>query len=132
MPVSDSSNKCAIYWLSSTFFHTIPLEWGGKTELDNLQCLCRECNEGKKNYVTIEDPMLMEKISSATSCLERLKLYFEFYENEEIGVDKLSVIGRTREWTREVRRLRTEYGMKIEFRGKKHGIREVDCYIYCN
>jgi len=110
--------------------HIVPLEWGGKTEFDNLQCLCKDCNEGKKNYVASENPLLMEQISYATSCLERLRMYFEFYLNEELDVDRLSVIGRTREWTREVRRLRTKYGMNIEFRPKKKGVREKDCYIY--
>lgn len=110
--------------------HIVPLEWGGKTELDNLQCLCKDCNEGKKNYVASENPTLMKKISCATSCLERLKIYFEFYPNEEIEVDKLSVIGKTREWTRELRRLRVVYGMDIESRPKKKGVREKDCYIY--
>ena len=110
--------------------HIVPLEWGGETVLENLQCLCSNCNEGKKNYVAGESPVLMEKISDATSCLERLRLYFDFYANQEIGVDRLSVIAKTREWTREVRRLRPTYGMDIEFRPKKKDIREIDSYYY--
>ena len=30
--------------------HKIPLDWGGTNERDNLQALCSDCNEGKKNY----------------------------------------------------------------------------------
>lgn len=30
--------------------HKIPRDWGGTNDLDNLQALCSECNEGKKNY----------------------------------------------------------------------------------
>lgn len=30
--------------------HKVPLEWGGANERDNLQALCSDCNEGKKNY----------------------------------------------------------------------------------
>lgn len=30
--------------------HKIPKEWGGTDDRENLQALCSECNEGKKNY----------------------------------------------------------------------------------
>lgn len=30
--------------------HKIPRDWGGSNDLENLQALCSECNEGKKNY----------------------------------------------------------------------------------
>ena len=110
--------------------HRIPYEWGGTTTIENLQCLCSACNEGKKNFVANESPTLMRRINSATSCLERLRLYFNYYANEEIGVDRLSVIGQTREWTRSIRRLRSDYNMNIEYRPRKYGIRNIDCYIY--
>lgn len=72
----------------------------------------------------------MERISNTTRCIERLGLYFDYYANREIGVNKLSVIAKTRDWTREVRRLRQDYNMDIEFHPKKQGIRNIDCYIY--
>lgn len=95
--------------------HIVPLNWGGATELSNLQVLCSDCNEGKKNFVEGENPELMKKVSVATSTKERLRLYFEHYEEKPIDVDKLSVIGKTREWTRELRRLRAENNMDIEY-----------------
>lgn len=110
--------------------HIVPYEWGGPTELENLQCLCSNCNEGKKNYVASENPQLMEQICNATSCGERLRLYFEHYANQEIGVDKLSVIAKTRDWTREVRRLRSAYNMQIEYCPEKKGVRSTATYIY--
>jgi len=30
--------------------HIIPVDWGGETSLDNLQALCRECNEGMDTF----------------------------------------------------------------------------------
>lgn len=30
--------------------HKVPQEWGGTHDPENLQALCSECNEGKKNY----------------------------------------------------------------------------------
>ena len=111
--------------------HIVPLSWGGKTELDNLQVLCSDCNEGKKNFVESEDPMLMEKVSNATSTKERLRLYFEHYKNVPITVDKLSVIAKTREWTRQLRYIRAEHNMDIEYtpKNKEKGIM-MEYYTY--
>ncbi|WP_312371527.1 HNH endonuclease [Lachnoclostridium sp.] len=113
--------------------HIVPLSWGGKTELDNLQVLCSNCNEGKKNFVEGENPELMQKISIASNTKERLKLYFEHYSNRHIEVDKLSVIARTREWTRQLRYLRSENSMDIEYvpRNKAKGVLK-ESYIYNN
>jgi hypothetical protein len=30
--------------------HKVPQDWGGTNARENLQALCSECNEGKKNY----------------------------------------------------------------------------------
>lgn len=111
--------------------HIIPLEWGGKTEIDNLQALCRECNEGKKAFVSGENRELMEKISNATNTKERLRLYFEYYYNIPIEVGKLSVIAKTRAWERQVRYLRKDYNMDIEYlAANKQKQRERASYVY--
>lgn len=111
--------------------HIIPVEWGGETVLDNLQALCRECNEGKQAWVTGEDKEVMALVSSQTSTENRLKVYFEAYPNEEISVEKLAVVARTREWTRQLRKLKPDYGMKIEYRKKnKEKNRDTDKYIF--
>lgn len=111
--------------------HIVPLSWGGKTELENLQVLCGDCNEGKKNFVESENPELMARISLATSTKERLRLYFEYYQNTLIEVEKLSVIARTRDWTRQLRYIRQEYQMDIEYvpQNRAKGIFG-DYYIY--
>jgi hypothetical protein len=35
--------------------HKIPQRWGGTNDLDNLQALCSECNEGKRDYYATFD-----------------------------------------------------------------------------
>lgn len=95
--------------------HIVPHEWGGETVIENLQCLCEQCNQGKKNWEKSEDPELMREISAATNTKDRLKLYFEHYPNTLIGVEKLAVIAKTREWTRQLRYVRSEYDMDIEY-----------------
>lgn len=80
--------------------HIVPVDWGGETSFDNLQALCRECNEGKKAWVSGEDASVMKEVSRYTNTEDRLRIYFEAHPNEEIPVDRLAVIGKTREWTR--------------------------------
>lgn len=111
--------------------HVIPLSWGGATELDNLQVLCSVCNEGKKNFVESENPELMALITAATSTKERLRLYFEHYHDTPVDVGKLSVIAKTREWTRQLRYVRAEYGMDIEYvpKNQEKGI-DKEYYIF--
>jgi 5-methylcytosine-specific restriction endonuclease McrA len=32
--------------------HIVPIDWGGKTDLSNLQALCEDCNAGKQAWVS--------------------------------------------------------------------------------
>lgn len=114
-----------------TMDHVIPVEWGGTTDFDNLQALCRECNEGKQAWIDGEDASVMAEVSKQTNAEERLRVYFQHHPNEEIEVDRLAVVAKTREWTRQVRYLRSHYGMEIKPRRKnKTENRRRDTYIY--
>ncbi len=111
--------------------HIIPVDWGGDTTLENLQALCRECNEGKQAWVNGEDNEVMKLVSQQPNTEERLRVYFEAYPNVEIGVDKLAVVGKTREWTRQLRKLKPDYGMNIKYCKKnKKEKRDMDTYVY--
>lgn len=111
--------------------HIVPVEWGGETTLENLQSLCRECNEGKQAWVKSEDDEIMKEVSLQTNAEDRLRVYFEHHPNEEISVDKLAVVAGTREWTRQIRYLRKHTGMKIEYRAKNKSLkRNYDAYIF--
>ena len=81
--------------------------------------------------MTGEDAEVMKAVSAQTNTEDRLRVYFEAHPNEEIPVDRLAVVGKTREWTRQVRFLKPHHNMKIEYRprNKKAG-RSIDCYIY--
>jgi len=114
-----------------TMDHIIPVEWGGTTDLDNLQAYCRECNEGKQAWIDGEDAAVMAEVSKQTSTTERLRVYFEHHPNEEIEVDRLAVVAKTREWTRQVRMLRPLYNMNVVPKRKNiKENREKDTYMF--
>lgn len=111
--------------------HIVPVDWGGATVLENLQALCRECNEGKQAWVSGEDAAVMKNVSKQTNAEDRLRVYFEAHPNEEISVDRLAVVAKTREWTRQIRYLKPHRNMHIEYRPKnKKSGRKTDAYIY--
>ena len=47
--------------------HKLPQNWGGNNEPENLQALCSECNEGKKNYFSSMSGDTSEAIRQAAS-----------------------------------------------------------------
>ncbi|MFJ4228108.1 HNH endonuclease [Paenarthrobacter nicotinovorans] len=49
--------------------HKLPLKWGGDSDIDNLQALCHECNNGKRDYFTSIDQHT-DKIRAAATWLE--------------------------------------------------------------
>ncbi|WP_427173789.1 HNH endonuclease [Arthrobacter sp. 92] len=49
--------------------HKLPLTWGGDSDIDNLQALCHECNNGKRDYFTSIDQHA-DKMRAAASWLE--------------------------------------------------------------
>lgn len=114
-----------------TMDHIIPVEWGGLTNLENLQAYCSECNEGKQAWINGEDAAVMKEVSLQSSTTERLRVYFNAHPNEEISVDRLAVVAQTREWTRQIRLLRQKYCMNILPRRKnKKEKRDSDTYIF--
>ena len=111
--------------------HVIPVDWGGTTDFDNLRALCTDCNEGKKAWVNGEDTETMREVCVQTNTAERLRVYFQHHPNEKIDVDKLAVVAKTREWTRQLRFIRAKYNMNIQpLRRSKKENRKKDAYIY--
>ena len=86
--------------------HKVPVDWGGESEENNLWTLCSECNEGKQAFFNDFDAETMRAISKLSSGGERLLEYIRRHYGEPIPVYVLQVVARTREWTRELRRLR--------------------------
>lgn len=94
--------------------HKTPVEWGGKTVLDNLWTLCSSCNEGKKHWFSDQDADKMKEIMNSDSGYGRLVNLFENYPNEFISSTKISVIAGIQDWPRTVRHIRDKYNMNIK------------------
>ena len=94
--------------------HILPVEWGGTGDISNLQILCAQCNQGKKDFVASQDARLMKKISSAKSAYAKLKIFFKENPRKDIPFDILETISNIRDWERTVRYVRSKEKMKIK------------------
>lgn len=95
--------------------HKIPVEWGGKTEADNLWTLCNECNGGKKHFFADLDGDIMKEVMKEASGWRRLMKIFELMPNTVIEPTKLQVISEIRDWTRTIRSIREKHHLDIEW-----------------
>ena len=46
-----------------TIDHILPLKRGGKHLIDNVYCICADCNSRKKHYVNYEKDMLLKELN---------------------------------------------------------------------
>ncbi|MBO9534710.1 MAG: HNH endonuclease [Solirubrobacteraceae bacterium] len=99
--------------------HVVPQAWGGSNERNNLQALCSECNEGKRDYFeSISDETAAAVLAAATHdephrrIGEALKAAFP----DGVRDDVLERIACSRQyqadWQKRLRELRT-LGWKI-------------------
>lgn len=95
--------------------HKIPVDLGGKTIIDNLWTLCSRCNGGKKSFFDDGETDIINEISNLNSAYKRIKAYFIANPNRVISPTKLSIIAKTRDWERALRKVRSEEMMDIEW-----------------
>jgi 5-methylcytosine-specific restriction endonuclease McrA len=94
--------------------HVIPVDWGGKTEIDNLETLCEECNRGKKNWIPTVSVDVMQKIMLKQTVEERIEALFESLPCEDIPSAIIRLVSRGAfDWQRALRRIRQRTGKKI-------------------
>jgi predicted transcriptional regulator len=104
--------------------HKIPRQWGGKTELENLQALCSECNEGKKAFFATFDEHA-DKLAAAVSHDEphrRIGELLKAFAPDEIRSDVIELAASAKQyqedWHKRMRELR-ELGWEYEARKQK-------------
>ncbi|MBC7261498.1 MAG: HNH endonuclease [Chloroflexi bacterium] len=104
--------------------HIIPIDWGGKTELDNLQALCEECNAGKKAWVSGYKAEQLKEIINQPTVESRIEALFDAFPNEEVPSELIQLVSKgALDWQRALRRIRQRTGKKILPIAGKRGYR---------
>ena len=108
--------------------HRIPLEWGGTNNPENLQALCEEDNEGKKDYFASFDEYVTE-IRQAIGHMEphrRIGELLKAFRGRPVRSDLLEMVAHAHQhqedWQKRLRELRT-LGWDIKVTRRREGKR---------
>jgi len=94
--------------------HIIPVDWGGETQLSNLQTLCEECNAGKKAWVMGYRADQIKQIISQLTVESRIEVLFDAFPNEDVPSHLIQLVSKgALDWQRALRRIRQRTGKKI-------------------
>lgn len=114
--------------------HKIPQAWGGTNDRENLQALCAQCNEGKKNLYATYDEFANE-IKAATNYDEphrRLGELLKAFNGRPVPSDLMEMVAKAKtyqdDWQKRLRELR-ELGWEYDFEKKKENGRFRTQYI---
>jgi 5-methylcytosine-specific restriction endonuclease McrA len=114
--------------------HIIPQEWGGTDDQENLQALCADCNEGKKNLYSSYNKF-SEKIKQAISYDEphrRIGELLKAFGGESVPGELLEVVAKSKQyqddWQKRMRELR-ELGWEYSFEKRKEDSRVKTYYV---
>ena len=104
--------------------HKIPQAWGGTNDPENLQALCSDCNEGKKNLYATYDKFA-DKIQLAANYDEphkRIGELLKAFNGQPVPSDLVEVVAKAKQyqddWQKRMRELR-ELGWEYSFTKKK-------------
>lgn len=106
--------------------HKIPQAWGGTNDPENLQALCSDCNEGKKNlYATYDE--FADKIKLAANYDEphrRIGELLKAFNGKPVPSDLVEIVAKAKQyqddWQKRMRELR-ELDWEYSFEKKKEG-----------
>ncbi len=94
--------------------HMVPVNWGGTSEMSNLQTLCTRCNRGKQAWVSDMPREQMSYIMSQSTVERRIEALFDSFPNEEILSSTIRMVsGGAMDWQRALRRIRQNTGKSI-------------------
>jgi hypothetical protein len=98
--------------------HIVPVEWGGKSEIGNLQALCVEDNAAKKAYFAGFDQQLMKKVFAFPKVHQRIGQLLVLLQPNYVESSLLGAVAAQEDWQKRLRELRT-LGWRIEHRKTK-------------
>jgi hypothetical protein len=100
--------------------HKVPRTWGGLTVEENLQAICQQCNNGKRDYFASFDPKEMRKIVKLESVHARLAEMLRLRRGKAVPSWLLEFIANVddfqEDWHRRLRELRS---LGIEYKYKR-------------
>lgn len=108
--------------------HKIPQAWGGTNDPDNLQALCSQCNEGKKNLYATYDEFADEirKAANYDEPHKRMGELLKAFNGKPVPSDLMEIVAKSKQyqddWQKRLRELR-ELGWEYSFEKKKEGNR---------
>jgi DNA-binding Lrp family transcriptional regulator len=86
--------------------HIIPVEWGGTSDIWNLQALCSEDNAAKKAYFAGFDPQLMKRVYAYPKVHQRIGQLLIALHPEYVDSFLLGAVARQEDWHKRLRELR--------------------------
>lgn len=115
--------------------HKVPKDWGGSDEVENLQALCSECNEGKKNYFESlgadTAKSVLEAANFDTPHRRIAEALLAAYPHS-VRTDILEAIAQSKQyqedWQKRLRELRNLDGWEIGTKKVKEGHRVMSYY----
>lgn len=106
--------------------HKLPQAWGGTNDPENLQPLCSECNEGKRNFYASYDKYA-DQIKAAATYDEphkRIGELLKAFKGASVPPDLIEIVANSRQyqddWQKRLRELRV-LGWEIDVEKKKEG-----------
>lgn len=93
--------------------HIVPVEWGGTSDIWNLQALCSEDNAAKKAYFAGFDPRLMKRVYAYRKVHQRIGELLRALHPNYVESSLLGAVAGQEDWHKRLRELRT-IGWAIE------------------
>jgi|SRR5579871_5893052 len=94
--------------------HVVPVDWGGTSDISNLQPLCTECNQGKQAWVADVPAEVMRGVFKQTTVEKRIEALFDLMPNQDVPSLMIQLVsGNAFDWQRALRRVRERTGKPI-------------------
>ena len=95
--------------------HIVPVDWGGSSDMGNLQALCEQCNHGKQAWVSDLPGDAMREVIGQPSVERRIEALFDLMPDQDVPSSLVQLASRNAfDWQRALRRLRERTGKRIE------------------
>ncbi len=94
--------------------HIVPVDWGGTNDIENLQALCTQCNQGKQAWVADLPPDTMRGVFQQPTVERRIEALFDQSPNQDVPSLLVQLVsGNAMDWQRALRRIRERTGKRI-------------------